>query len=92
MKILKVVFAVNFKLFVTSMDEGTIKTLIPQCRFYWCFCLGWCSNFEVLNLVRNRVLNSCKIWSTTQLNTPTSQTLSAYIVRLLWEGGMGGVG
>jgi hypothetical protein len=27
------------------MDEGTIKTPIPKCRLYWCFCLGWCSNF-----------------------------------------------
>ena len=27
------------------MDEGTSKTPIPKCRLYWCFCLGWCSNF-----------------------------------------------
>ncbi len=27
------------------MDEGTIKTPIPKCRLYWCFCLGRCSNF-----------------------------------------------
>jgi hypothetical protein len=27
------------------MDEGTIKTPIPTCRRYWCFCLGWFSNF-----------------------------------------------
>ncbi len=27
------------------MDEGTVKTPIPSCRLYWCFCLGWCSNF-----------------------------------------------
>jgi hypothetical protein len=28
-----------------TMDEGTIKTSIPKCRLYWCFCLRWCSNF-----------------------------------------------
>jgi hypothetical protein len=26
-----------------TMDEGTIKTPIPKCRLYWCFCLGWCA-------------------------------------------------
>ncbi len=29
---------------------------------------------KVLDLVRYRVLNSCRIWSTTQLNTPHPQT------------------
>ena len=52
---------------IVSMDEGTVKKPIPNCRLYWCFCLGWC---QVLNLVRNRVLTSCRIWYTTQLNTP----------------------
>ncbi len=33
--------------------------------------------FMVLNLVRNGVLNSCKIWSTTQLNTPHSHPPTA---------------
>jgi hypothetical protein len=27
------------------MDEGNIKTPIPKCRLYRCFCLGWWSNF-----------------------------------------------
>jgi hypothetical protein len=50
-----------------------------------------------LNLVRNRVLNSCRIWSTTQLNTPSltphphSHTLSVYTVHLPREGGGGKV-
>jgi hypothetical protein len=38
-------------------------------------------------MVRNRVLNSCRIWSTTKLNTPPphphSHTLSIYTVRSL---------
>jgi hypothetical protein len=25
------------------MDEGIIKTQIPKCRLYWCFCLRWCT-------------------------------------------------
>ena len=33
------------KLNILSMDEGIINTPIPKCRLYWCFCLGWCSNF-----------------------------------------------
>ncbi len=32
-------------LYRDSMDTGTIKTPIPKCRLYWCFCLGWCGNF-----------------------------------------------
>jgi hypothetical protein len=27
------------------MDEGAIKTPTLKCRLYWCFSLGWCSNF-----------------------------------------------
>ncbi len=33
------------------------------------FVWGGVAILQVLNLVRNRVLNSCNIWSTTQLNT-----------------------
>jgi hypothetical protein len=29
----------------TVMGEGTLKKPIPKCRLYWCFCLGWWSNF-----------------------------------------------
>ncbi len=35
----------------------------------------------VLNLVRNRVLNSCRIWFKTQLNTP-APTPQPYTVRI----------
>jgi hypothetical protein len=75
-----------------SMDEGTIKTPFPKCRLYWCFCLGWCSNLEVLNLVRNRVLNSCRIWSTTQLNTPTPLPATHCLFVLFVYFGKGGEG
>jgi hypothetical protein len=50
------------------MDEGTIKTQIPKCRLYWCFCLGWCSNFvgseygqkQSVKLLQNMVYNTTK--------------------------------
>ncbi len=29
---------------VPYMDEGTLKTPTPFCRFHWSFCLGWWSN------------------------------------------------
>ncbi len=49
----------------------------------------------VLNLVRNRVLNSCRIWSTTQLYTPSSPPPTAthclYILYVYFWGGMGEV-
>ncbi len=28
-----------------SWTHVTIKTPIPECRHYWCFCLEWCTNF-----------------------------------------------
>ncbi len=49
------------------MDEGTLETPIPKCRFFTGnFCLGWCSNFvgsdsgqkQSVKLLQN-------IWSTT---------------------------
>jgi hypothetical protein len=48
------------------MDEETIKTPIPKCRLYWCFCLGWCSNFvgcesgqkQSVELLQNMVYNT----------------------------------
>jgi hypothetical protein len=89
------VLAVDPNQTVDTMDVGTLKTPIPNVVFTGHFCLGRCSNLYVLNLVRNRVLNSCKIWSTTQLKTPHphphSHTLSVYTVCLLWEEGRGEV-
>ncbi len=32
-------------LFKLSMGKYTVNTLIPNCRLYCCFCLGWCSRF-----------------------------------------------
>ncbi len=26
---------------LNTMDEGTLKTPTPLCRFHWSFCLGW---------------------------------------------------
>ena len=48
------------------MDDGTIKTSIPKSRLYWCFCLGWCSNFigsesgqkKSVKLLQNMVYNT----------------------------------
>jgi hypothetical protein len=39
------VYDFNEQSFYVPIDEGTIKTPIPECRLYWCFCLVWCSNF-----------------------------------------------
>ncbi len=48
---------------------------------------------KILNLIRNRVLNSYRMWSPTQLNTPThpSHKLSVYTAFWLLKGGSGGV-
>jgi hypothetical protein len=67
------------------MDEATIKTPIPKCRLYWCFCLGWCSNFvdsesgqkQSVKLLQNMVYNT----------TQHPPQPSVYTVCLLWEGG-----
>ncbi len=56
-----------------------------------CFCLGWCNNFVVLNLVKNKVLNSSRIWSTTQLNTPTPTATHCLYMYVYFRKG-GGVG
>ncbi len=77
------------------MDEGTIRTPIPKCRLYWCFCLGWCSNFvgsesgqkQSAELLQNMVSN------TTQHPPPPtdSHTLSVNTVSFTLGRG-GGVG
>jgi hypothetical protein len=62
------------------MDEGTKKAPIPECRIYWCFCLGWSSNFvgyefgqkQSVKLLQNMVYN------TTQHPHPHSHTLYVY--------------
>jgi hypothetical protein len=59
------------------------------------FVWGVIAILKVLNLVTNRVLHSCRIWSTAQLNTPhlhppTATHCIYCTVDLLWEGGRGG--
>jgi hypothetical protein len=74
------------------MDEATIKTTIPKCRLYQCFCLGWCSNFvgsksgqkQSVKLMQNMVYNT-----TQHPHPPHSHTLSVYSVHLMWERGEG---
>ncbi len=75
------------------MDDGIIKTPIPKCRLYWCFCLGWCINFVDSESGRNRVLLlQNMVYSTTQQPPPPphSHTLSVYTVHFHGKGG--GVG
>jgi hypothetical protein len=52
------------------MNEGTLKTPYPKCRLIWSFVWGGVAILWVLNLVRNWVLNSCRIWSTTHSQHP----------------------
>jgi hypothetical protein len=85
----------QYSLLCYCMDEGTIKIPIPKCRLYWCLCLGLCSNCvdsESGQKQSNRVLSSCKIWSTTQFNTPPPpplqpHTVSVSILREMDRGG-----
>jgi hypothetical protein len=77
-----------------AMDEGTIKTPIPKCRLYWCFCLEGGSNFvgsesgqkQSVKLLQNMVYN------TTQHPPPPPpqpHTVWIYNVRLLLGRGKG---
>jgi hypothetical protein len=62
------------------MDEGTKETSIPKCCLYWCFCLGWCSNFvgsesgqkQSVKLLQNMVYN------TTQHPPTPLQSIKSY--------------
>jgi len=75
------------------MDEGTLKTQSLNVFFTGHFCLGWWSNFVGSEPGQKQSVNSCRIWSTTNLNTPPpplhSHTLFVYIVHLVLEGGEG---
>ncbi len=72
-----------------------IKSSNPKCRLYWWFCLGWCSNF-VGSESGQIVVNSWRIWSTKQLNTPHPPTATRclYILYIQYVhfGEGGGVG
>ncbi len=73
---------------VDSMDEGTLKTLIPKCRLYWSFLFGVGGNFvgsdtgqkQSVKLLQNMV------YITNPL-PPHSHKLSVQYSTLLWEGG-----
>jgi hypothetical protein len=58
---------------------------VPPSRFF----LGGLAILYVLYLVRKRVLNSCRIWSPTGLNTPHPfpATYSLYILYFDWGEG-----
>jgi hypothetical protein len=64
------------------MDEGTLKTPF----FVW----GGVAILYVLNLVKNRVFNSCRIWSTTQLNTPPPPPTATHCICTFTLGRGGG--
>jgi hypothetical protein len=77
--------------------EGTLKTPVPKCRLYWCFCLEWCSNFvgsqsgqkQSVRLLQNVVYN------TTQYPPPPPPTAThcLYILYIYFgKGGRGGGG
>jgi hypothetical protein len=76
-----------------SMEEGTFKTPILQCRLYWCFCLGWYSNFVGSESGHKKSVKLQQImvyYNTTQHPPPLPHTVCmVYTVRLLWEGGEG---
>ncbi len=74
------------------MDEGTLKTPIPNVVFTGHFCLGWWSNFAGSESGQKQSLKHLQnmVHSTFQHPPPPphSHTLSVYTVH--WEGGGGG--
>jgi hypothetical protein len=79
------------------MDEGTIKTPIPICRLYWCFCLRWCSNFvgsesgqkQSVKLLQNMVYNTTQ-HPLTPPHPPQSHSFCMYCMFTLGRGKGGG--
>jgi hypothetical protein len=61
------------------MDEGTIKTPIPKCRLYCCFCLGWGSNFVGSESGQKQSVKLLQNMATTQLNPPTHCLYILYV-------------
>ncbi len=73
--------------------KGTLQQVFVWLRsplllgFVW----GGKAILKVMNLVRNRILNSRRKGSPTQLDTPAPHTVCiSYTVLWLWEGGRGG--
>ncbi len=54
--------------------------------------MGWCSNFVGSESVRNRVFNSCRIWSTTQFKTPHPTATHCLDILSVYFGKGGGRG
>jgi hypothetical protein len=75
------------------MDERTKKTPNPKCRLYWCFCLGWCSNFvgsdsgqkQSVQLLQNMVYNTTQHPPTPPHRQP--HTVCVYCTFTLGRGG-----
>jgi hypothetical protein len=73
------------------MYDGTIKTPIPKCRLYWCFCSGWGSKFvgsesgqkQSVKFLQNMVYN------TTQHLPPPKATHCLYILYVYFGKGEG---
>jgi hypothetical protein len=78
------------------MDEGTIKTPIPKSRLYWCFCLGWGSNFvgsesgqkPSVKLLQNMVYNPTQHPPSPPPPHPQPHTVLYYVY--FGKGGGGG--
>ncbi len=82
---------------VWSMDEGIIKTPIPKCRLYWCFCLEWCSNFvgsQKSGQKQSVRLLQSMVYNTTQYPPPpptaTNCLYILYVYFRKWGSGGGG--
>ncbi len=71
------------------MDEGTLNqslNVVFTGHFVW----GGEAIWQVLNLVKNRVSNSCRIWSTVQfIPPPQTHTVRIYCTFSLERGGGG---
>ncbi len=60
-------------------------TPVPKCRLFWCFSLGWCSNFVgVLDLVRHSVKPlQNMVYNTTQHPPPPPPTVTLCLCTVL---------
>ncbi len=79
---------------VLHMDEGTLKTPIPKCSFYWSFCFGWGSNFvssesgekQCVKLLQNMAYNTTQHAPPPTL--PQPHTVCIYCTFSLGGGGV----
>jgi hypothetical protein len=77
------------------MDEETVRTPIPKCRLYWCFCSGWCSKFVGSESGQKQSVKLLQkmVYNTTQHPPPPHPTAThcLYILYVYFGKG-GGVG